>query len=141
MKLNVSRICPKSVKEKKTMEMRMKVKVETMKINGSRICPKSVTVKKTFQMRMKIKVKTIENQRVFNLSKKRHKSENIPNAVETKTENQRNIPDFTFIQNFNSNSIYVFINEVLRFSSTNVTVFRYSKNGNISLDHKIICIA
>ena len=26
-------------------------------------------------MRMKIKVKTIENQRVFNLSKKRHKSE------------------------------------------------------------------
>ena len=51
-------------------------------------------------MRMKIKVKTIENQRVFNLSKKRHKNENIPNEVETKTENQRNIPDFYFHSEF-----------------------------------------
>ena len=47
---------------------------------------------KTFQMRMKIKVKTIENQRVTDLSKKRHRNENIPNADEIKVktiENQR----------------------------------------------------
>ena len=35
---------------------------------------------KTFQMRMKKKVKTIENQRISDLSKKRHGNENIPNA-------------------------------------------------------------
>ena len=43
---------------------------------------KKVTGMKTFQMRMKIKVKTIENQRVPDLSKKRHRNENIPNADE-----------------------------------------------------------
>ena len=37
---------------------------------------------KTFQMRTKIKVGTIENQRVSDLSKTRHRNENIPNAVE-----------------------------------------------------------
>ena len=37
---------------------------------------------KTFQMRMKIKVKTNENQRVSDLSKTRHRNENVPNAVE-----------------------------------------------------------
>ena len=42
---------------------------------------------KTFQMRMKIKVKTIENQRVPDLSKMRHGSENIPNADENKSKN------------------------------------------------------
>ena len=56
MKLKVSRICPKSIKEIKTMEMRMKMKVKTMKINVSRICPKSVTGMKTFQKRMKLKL-------------------------------------------------------------------------------------
>ena len=61
-----------------------------MKINVSRICPKSVTGMKTFQMRMKMKVKTNENQRVSDLSKKRHKDENIPNAYENESE-------FTFI--------------------------------------------
>ena len=61
-----------------------------MKINVSRICPKSVTGMKTFQMRMKMKVKTNENQRVSDLSKKRHKNENIPNAYENESE-------FTFI--------------------------------------------
>ena len=35
---------------------------------------------KTFQMRMKKTVKTIENQRVSDLSTKRHRSENIPNV-------------------------------------------------------------
>ena len=47
---------------------------------------------KTFRMRMKKKVKTIENQRVSDLSTKRHRSENIPNANEKKVktiENQR----------------------------------------------------
>ena len=39
---------------------------------------------KTFQMRMKKTVKTIENQRVSDLSTKRHRSENIPNADEKK---------------------------------------------------------
>ena len=38
---------------------------------------------KTFQIRMKIKVKTIENQRVPDLSNKRHRNENIPNADES----------------------------------------------------------
>ena len=66
----------------KTFQLRMKIKVKRLKINGSRICPKNVTGMKTFQMRMKIKVKTIENQRVTDLSKKRHKNENIPNADE-----------------------------------------------------------
>ena len=42
---------------------------------------------KTFQMRMKKKVETIENQRVSDLSKKRHRNENIPNAEENKSEN------------------------------------------------------
>ena len=51
---------------------------------------------KTFQMRIKKKVKTIENQRVSDLSKKRHGNENIPNAVENKTQNQRNFSDFYF---------------------------------------------
>ena len=58
-----------------------------MKINMSRICPKSVNQMKTFQMRMKIKVKTIENQRVSDLSKKRQRNENIPNADENKSKN------------------------------------------------------
>ena len=44
---------------------------------------------KTFQMPMKIKVKTIENQRVPDLSKKRHRNENIPNADEIKTKNEK----------------------------------------------------
>ena len=43
---------------------------------------------KTFQMRMKIKVKTIENQRVSDLSKMRHRNENIPNADENKSKNE-----------------------------------------------------
>ena len=59
-----------------------------MKINVSRICPKSITGMKTFQMRMKIKVKAIENQRVPDLSKKRHSNENIPNADENKSKNE-----------------------------------------------------
>ena len=44
------------------------------------ICPKSVKGMKTFQMRMKMKVKTSKNQRVSDLSKKRQRIENIPNA-------------------------------------------------------------
>ena len=43
---------------------------------------------KTFQMRMKIKVKTIENQRVPDLSKKRQRNENIPNADKNKGKNE-----------------------------------------------------
>ena len=58
-----------------------------MKVNVSRICPKNVTGMKTLQMRMKIKVKTIEIQRVLDLSKKRHRNENIPNADENKSKN------------------------------------------------------
>ena len=54
---------------------------------ASRICPKSVKGMKIFQMRMKIKVKTIENKRVSDLSKKRHRNENIPNADENKSKN------------------------------------------------------
>ena len=84
MKLNVSRICPKIIKEIKTMEMRMKMKVKTMKIKVSRICPKSITGMKTFQMRMKIIVKTKKNQRVSHLSEKRDRNENIPKADEIK---------------------------------------------------------
>ena len=42
---------------------------------------------KTFQMRMEMKEKTIENQRVPDLSKKRHRKENIPNADEKKSKN------------------------------------------------------
>ena len=66
----------------KTYQMRMKIKVETNEINASRLCPKSVTEMKVFQMRRKIKLKTNENQRVSDLSKTRHRNENIPNAVE-----------------------------------------------------------
>ena len=72
----------------KTFQLRMKIKVETNEINVSRICPKRVTGKKTFQMRMKIKVKTNENQRVSALSKKRHRNENVPNAVEKHSKNE-----------------------------------------------------
>ena len=57
-----------------------------MKINVSRICPKSVKETKTIQMRMEMKVKTIENQRVSDLSKKRHRNENIPNAYENESQ-------------------------------------------------------
>ena len=42
---------------------------------------------KTFQMRTKIKVGTIENQRVSDLSKTRHRNENFPNADENKSRN------------------------------------------------------
>ena len=56
----------------------------------SRICPQSVTGVKTFRMRMKKKVKTIENQRVSDLSTKRHRNENIPNADEKKVETIEN---------------------------------------------------
>ena len=59
----------------KTFQMRKKIKVETNEIDASRLCPKSVTGVKTFRMRMKKKVKTIENQRVSDLSKKRHSNE------------------------------------------------------------------
>ena len=58
-----------------------------MKINVSRICPKSVKGMKTIQMRMKMKVKTIENQRVSDLSTKRHRNENNPNAYENESKN------------------------------------------------------
>ena len=57
-----------------------------MKINVSRICPKSVTGTETFQMRMKMKIKTNENQRVSDLSKKRQRNDNIPNAYETESK-------------------------------------------------------
>ena len=42
---------------------------------------------KTFQMRMKKKVETIENQRVSDLSTKRRRNENYPNADEKKSRN------------------------------------------------------
>ena len=46
---------------------------------------------KVFQMRRKIKVKTIENQRVSDLSKTRHRNENIQmrlkKIVKTKEDN------------------------------------------------------
>ena len=58
-----------------------------MKINVSRICPKSVKGMITFQMRMKMKVKANEKQRVWDLSKKRHRNENIPNAYENESKN------------------------------------------------------
>ena len=64
------------------IQMRLKKIVKTKEVNVSRICPKSVTEMKTFQMRKKIKVKTNENQRVSDLSKTRHRNENIPKAVE-----------------------------------------------------------
>ena len=64
------------------IQRRLKKIVKTKEVNVSRICPKSVTEMKTFQMRKKIKVKTNENQRVSDLSKTRHRNENIPNAVE-----------------------------------------------------------
>ena len=67
------------------IQMRLKKIVKTKEVNVSRICPKSVTEMKTFQMRMKIKVKTNENQRVSDLSKTRHRNENIPNADENKS--------------------------------------------------------
>ena len=70
MKINMPRICSKSVKLMKLFQMRMKRKLETNKVNVSRICPKSVTEIKTFQMRIKIKVKTNGNQRVSDLSKR-----------------------------------------------------------------------
>ena len=69
------------------IQMRLKKIVKTKEVNVSRICPKSVTEMKTFQMRKKIKVKTNENQRVSDLSKTRHRNENIPNADENKSRN------------------------------------------------------
>ena len=60
---------------------------------------------KTFQMRMKKKVEKIENQRVSDLSKKRHRNENIPNADEKKVktiENQR-VSDLTKKRHGNEN--------------------------------------
>ena len=44
-----------------------------MKINVSWICQKSVKEMKTIQMRLKMEIKTIENQRVSDLSEKRHR--------------------------------------------------------------------
>ena len=58
-----------------------------MKINMSRICPKSVTGMKTFQMRMKMKVKVNENQRFSDLSRKGQRNENNPNAYENESKN------------------------------------------------------
>ena len=58
-----------------------------MKINVSRICPKSVTGTETFQMRMKMKVKTNEIQCVSDLSKKRQRNENNPNAYGNESKN------------------------------------------------------
>ena len=69
------------------IQMRLKKIVKTKEVNVSRICPKSVTEMKTLQMRKKIKVKTNENQRVSDLSKTRHRNENIPNADENKSRN------------------------------------------------------
>ena len=69
------------------IQMRLKKIVKTEEVNVSRICPKNLTEKKTFQTRMKIKVKTNENQRVSDLSKTRHRKENIPNADENKSKN------------------------------------------------------
>ena len=59
-----------------------------MKLNVSRICPKSVKGIKTIQMRMKIKVKTKKNQRVSDLSETRDRNENIPNADEKEIRNE-----------------------------------------------------
>ena len=64
--------------------MRIKRKVKTNEINVSRICPKSVKEMRTIQMRMKIKVKTKKNQRVSDLYEKRDRNEIIPNADEIK---------------------------------------------------------
>ena len=72
----------------KTFQMRLKNIVKTNEVNVSRIYPKSVTGMKTFQMRTKIKVGTIENQRVSDLSKTRHRNENVPNAVEKHSKNE-----------------------------------------------------
>ena len=58
-----------------------------MKINFSRIFPRSVKKMKKFRMRMKMKVKTIENQRVSDLSKKCQRNENNPNAYENGSKN------------------------------------------------------
>ena len=69
------------------IQMQLKKIVKTKEVNVSRICPKSVTEMKTFQMRKKIKVKTNENQRVSDLSKTRHRNENLPNADENKSRN------------------------------------------------------
>ena len=69
------------------IQMRLKKIVKTKEVNVSRICLKSLTEVKTFQTRMKIKVKTNENQRVSDLSKTRHRKENIPNADENKSKN------------------------------------------------------
>ena len=71
----------------KTFQRRLKKIVKRNKVNVSRTCPKSLTEMKTFQTRMKIKVKTNENQRVSDLSKTRHRKENIPNADENKSKN------------------------------------------------------
>ena len=87
MKINVSRICLKRVTGMKTFQMRLKKIVKRNKVNVSRTCPKSLTETKTFRTRMKIKVKTNENQRVSDLSKTRHRKENIPNADENKSKN------------------------------------------------------
>ena len=61
---------------------------KTKKINVSRICPKSVTGMKTFQMRMEMKEKTIENQRVPDLSKKPQRNKSISNAYENESKNE-----------------------------------------------------
>ena len=71
----------------KTFQMRLKKIVKTKEVNVSRICPKSVTEKKTFQTRMKIKVKTNENQRVSDLSKTRLRKKKHSNADENKSKN------------------------------------------------------
>ena len=60
MKINMPRICSKSVKGMKLFQMRMKRKLETNKINVSRICTKNVTGMKLFQMRMKLKFVSLE---------------------------------------------------------------------------------
>ena len=58
-----------------------------MGINVSRICPKSINEMKPIEMRMKMKVRTNENQSVSDLSKKRQRNENLPNADENKSKN------------------------------------------------------
>ena len=56
-------------------------------------------------MRRKIKVKTIENQRVSDLSKKRHRNENNPNAVEkdSKNEGSQRVSDLSKKRHRNEN--------------------------------------
>ena len=107
----------------KTFQMRMKIKLRTIENQRVPDLSKKRHRKENNPNADEKKIKTIENQRVFKLSKKRHKSDNVPNAVETETENQRSISDFTFIQNFDSNFIYFFINEVLFFFINNCYCF------------------